>query len=49
MNETLLVLAALVFFGATAAKDGGFFPDWLRIIRLVSAVVFALNALVTLL
>lgn len=49
MNITLVLIATVVFFGATAAKDGKFYPDWLRIARLVSAVVLALNALIALL
>ena len=48
MNPTILAIATLVFFGATAAKDGGFFPEWLRIARLISAVILALSAAIVL-
>ena len=47
-NEVTLIFTAL-FFAATAAKDAKYFPDWVRIVRLVSAVVLALVAVIALL
>lgn len=49
MNADLVHLAMVVFFGATVVKDAQFWPNWLRITRLVAGVVLALNALVELL
>lgn len=49
MDHDIVLVALIVFFGATAAKDGKFWPDWLRIARLVSAVVLGINYLMELL
>jgi hypothetical protein len=49
MNDTVTLMATILFFAATAAKDAKYFPDWVRIVRLVSAVILALVALVALL